>query len=93
MPRKLSLITIIFLLAACAPMDFPLTDYPNTVTQIPFYVSDTPAPFIVPVTDTPEPFIVPVTDTPIAIPIVTDAPPVIDTPVCPDRKMVGRVFH
>ena len=81
MPRKLPLITIIFLLTACAPMDFPLTDYPTAVTQIPFYVSDTPAPFIVPVTDTPEPFIVPVTDTPIVIPIVTDAPPVIDTPV------------
>lgn len=71
MPRKLSLITIIFLLTACAPMDFPLTDYPTAVTQIPFYVSDTP-----------EPFIVPVTDTPIVIPVVTPiAPPVIDTPV------------
>jgi len=45
-------------LAACGPLD---TSAP--ITQIPFFASDTPAPFIVPVTDTPQ-IIFPATDTP-----------------------------
>jgi phosphatidylserine/phosphatidylglycerophosphate/cardiolipin synthase-like enzyme len=76
MSRKLFIVTIIFLLTACAPLDFPLTENPPTVTQIPFYASDTPAPFIVPATDTPAPIIVPVTDTPLAAGTI----PVVETP-------------
>jgi phosphatidylserine/phosphatidylglycerophosphate/cardiolipin synthase-like enzyme len=75
MPRKPVFLSLIFILVACAPVDFSLTSYPPLpVTQIPFYASETPAPFIIPVTDTPivlpvEPatetpaFIVPVTET------------------------------
>lgn len=47
-------------LTACEPID--ATYVP--VTQIPFFASETPPPFIVPVTDTPV-FIQPVTDTPV----------------------------
>lgn len=63
------------LLSACAPIDLPTLE---PVTQIPFYVTDTPLPFIVPVTETPivlppvtdtvDPFIIPVTETPTLIP-------------------------
>jgi phosphatidylserine/phosphatidylglycerophosphate/cardiolipin synthase-like enzyme len=79
MSRKFILLTLLFLLAACLPVDVSPTNYPLPVTQIPFYASETPAPFIVPVTDTPiilpqEPatetpaFIVPLTETPIPAP-------------------------
>ena len=79
MSRKLILLTLLFTLAACAPVDYSPTNYPVPPTQISFYASETPAPFIVPVTDTPiilpqEPatetpaFIVPVTETPIPVP-------------------------
>lgn len=60
---------ISILLAACEPVDSSYTP----VTQIPFFASETPAPFIVPVTDTPA-FIQPVTDTPLGLPLVTDTP-------------------
>ncbi|MDO9300888.1 MAG: phospholipase D-like domain-containing protein [Anaerolineales bacterium] len=77
--RILSALLLILFLAACAPVDDSPTNYRLPVTQIPFYASETPAPFIVPVTDTPiilpmEPatetpaFIVPVTETPIPVP-------------------------
>ena len=76
MSRKLILLSLFFILAACAPLDVSPTNYPVPPTQISFYATDTPAPFIVPVTDTPiiipqEPatetpvFIVPVTETPV----------------------------
>ena len=77
MHRRLFFITVIFLITACVPLDVPPADYPIPVTQIPFYASDTPAPFIVPVTDTPEPFIVPITDTP----LVVEPFPITETPV------------
>ena len=64
MTRKLCFLTIFFILTACAPVDTSSTAYPVPVTQIPFYASDTPAPFIVPVTDTPIIVPPPVTDTP-----------------------------
>ena len=68
----LPLILVSFSLASCEPVDVP-----QSVTQIPFYASETPVPFIVPVTDTPiilapatetPPFIIPVTETPTAAP-------------------------
>lgn len=62
----LFLLVSIFL-SACVPMD--ATYMP--VTQIPFFASETPPPFIVPVTDTPV-FIQPVTDTPLVLPLITE---------------------
>ena len=64
-----SLLLISVLLAACEPIDSSYTP----ITPIPFFASETPPPFIVPVTDTPV-FIQPVTDTPIVVPFVTDTP-------------------
>lgn len=74
---------IAVLLAACEPID--VTYMP--VTQIPFFASETPAPFIVPVTDTPV-FIQPVTDTPQVIPVITDTPFVATEPpiVVPSQR-------
>lgn len=63
MNRKKVITAFLLFLASCAPLDEIPTNFPAPVTQIPFYASDTPEPFIVPVTDTPE-FIVPITDTP-----------------------------
>lgn len=70
-----SLLFISVLLAACEPVDSSYTP----VTQIPFFASETPAPFIVPVTDTPV-FIQPVTDTPLVLPAITDTPIVATEP-------------
>lgn len=64
-----SLLLISVLLTACEPVDSSYTP----ITQIPFFASETPAPFIVPVTDTPV-FIQPVTDTPLVPPLVVDTP-------------------
>jgi len=78
MNRKKTVATLLLLLASCAPLEEIPTNYPMPVTQIPFYASDTPEPFIVPVTDTPE-FIVPITDTPeVFVPF-----PETETPVPP----------
>lgn len=63
------------LLAACEPID--ATYVP--VTQISFFASETPLPFIIPVTDTPV-FIQPVTDTPQVLPPVTDTPALVVEP-------------
>jgi len=72
--KKIILLLILSSISAvsCAPVPLPETVLPPTVTQIPFFASDTPAPIIIPATDTPEPFIVPLTDTP--IPLVIDTP-------------------
>ena len=68
----LPLIIVSIFVASCEPIAIT----PQPVTQIPFYASETPAPFIVPVTDTPiilapitetPPFIIPVTETPAPI--------------------------
>jgi len=75
MSRKLALFTLFFIFAACAPVDYS-TSQPLPVTQIPFYASETPAPFIVPVTDTPI-ILPPATDTPIFVKPL----PVIETPI------------
>ncbi len=45
-------LSFVFLVAACEPVDFPPLA-PTVVTQIPFFVSDTPPPFIIPITETP----------------------------------------
>ncbi len=75
MKKLIVLILVISVfLASCEPVD-SLTP----VTQIPFFASETPPPFIVPVTDTPE-IIVPVTDTPLGVGIVATAT---DIPVVP----------
>jgi phosphatidylserine/phosphatidylglycerophosphate/cardiolipin synthase-like enzyme len=47
------------LVVSCEPLGEPTAYFPPT--PIPFYASETPPPFIVPVTDTPE-FIIPITD-------------------------------
>lgn len=64
---------------SCEPVDFS-----QTVTQIPFYASETPLPFIIPITDTPIILPPPVTDTPFIIyPDTEEAPfivPVTETP-------------
>lgn len=63
------------LLLACAPIELATL---TPVTQIPFYATDTPLPFIVPVTETPivlppitetptQPFVIPITETPIPV--------------------------
>jgi len=73
MNKKLAALLIFIFITACAPLDIE-TPY-TPVTQIPFYASDTPAPFIVPVTETPQ-IIFPVTETPtLEQPVfVTDTP-------------------
>ena len=60
MNKKLAILLIFVFFTACAPLDLE-TPY-TPVTQIPFYASDTPAPFIVPVTETPQ-IIFPATET------------------------------
>ena len=60
------------LIVSCGPIDDTPTVYAPP-TQIPFYASDTPPPFIVPATATPE-IIIPVDDTPAIIIPVTETP-------------------
>ncbi len=76
MNKKLASLLLFVFLAACAPLEFE-TPFPP-MTQIPFYASDTPAPFIIPVTETPQ-IIVPVTETPLGeqpIPVTDTLVPV-----------------
>ncbi|MDO8754920.1 MAG: phospholipase D-like domain-containing protein [Anaerolineales bacterium] len=69
-------ILISFFVASCEPVD-----YPQPVTQIPFYASETSLPFMIPVTETPiilpkdpatetPPFTIPITETPIPEPTI-----------------------
>lgn len=72
--KKVFIIAFIvsLLLLACAPIELPTL---APVTQIPFYATDTPLPFIIPVTETlppitetpTQPFVIPITETPISI--------------------------
>ena len=68
--KKISLLIILvsFVIASCEPVDLS-----QAVTQIPFYASETPLPFIIPVTDTPV-FLPPATETPAFIIPVTETP-------------------
>ena len=50
--RIIYIFLLILLLTSCIPLGDSPTSYPLPPTQIPFYASETPAPFIVPVTDT-----------------------------------------
>ncbi|MBK7451817.1 MAG: hypothetical protein IPP55_15875 [Anaerolineales bacterium] len=73
MKMKLAVLLIFVLTVACEPLDVETPVLPP-VTQISFYASETPPPFIVPATDTPQ-IIVPITETLIEEPIaVTDTP-------------------
>ncbi len=71
------LFIVSFLLASCEPVDNIATPYSQPVTQIPFYITETLPPFIVPITETPI-IIQPITDTPIVLDpaIVTETLPV-----------------
>jgi phosphatidylserine/phosphatidylglycerophosphate/cardiolipin synthase-like enzyme len=64
-----------FLFASCEPVDSIATPYSQPVTQIPFYITDTPAPFIIPITETPN-IIQPLTETPVVLDpsVVTSTP-------------------
>lgn len=73
---------VVFLvfLQSCDAQSYAPTNVPLPVTQIPFYASETPAPFIVPVTDTPI-ILPPVTDTPVFIePLPATKTPVVIVP-------------
>ncbi|NWF65300.1 MAG: hypothetical protein HXY38_13460 [Chloroflexi bacterium] len=74
MNKKNAILLFFVFLSSCAPLASETPYAP--VTQIPFFASDTPAPFIVPVTETPQ-FIQPVTETPQIIVPVTETQPVV----------------
>jgi phosphatidylserine/phosphatidylglycerophosphate/cardiolipin synthase-like enzyme len=80
----------LFLLVAVQACDAMPIDLPLPVTQIPFYASDTPAPFVETITPTPV-ILAPITDTPLVIeplPATEDTPalPATDTPASPTAK-------
>src|SRR5688572_33379851 len=60
------LFSVSFLLASCGPVEYAVTPYTQPVTQIPFYGTETPVTFIVPITETPV-ILSPVTATPIVL--------------------------
>src|SRR5688572_1914165 len=79
--KKILIVAFLFslILVSCEPFELPTLE---PVTQIPFFATDTPLPFIVPVTETPvilspgtevatDPFIIPITETPSAFPSST----------------------
>jgi phosphatidylserine/phosphatidylglycerophosphate/cardiolipin synthase-like enzyme len=74
--RIFIVILLVFVfLQSCDAQSYVPTDSPVPPTQIPFFASDTPAPFIVPITDTP--IIIPqepATETPVIINPVTETP-------------------
>ncbi len=76
MNKKLTPLLLFVFVTSCAPLEFETPYAP--VTQIPFFASDTPEPFIIPITETPQ-IIFPVTETPIGtLPVqITDTPMVI----------------
>jgi phosphatidylserine/phosphatidylglycerophosphate/cardiolipin synthase-like enzyme len=74
--RFFFIVAFLIFLQSCDAQPYSPTNYPLPVTQIPFYASETPLPFIIPVTDTPiflppasetPAFIIPVTETPVPI--------------------------
>jgi phosphatidylserine/phosphatidylglycerophosphate/cardiolipin synthase-like enzyme len=77
--RNIYISLLFLILISCAPLDYSLTEYPSAVTRIPFYVSETPESFIIPITDTPI-IPAPVTETLQFISPITETPtPVIAT--------------
>lgn len=75
------LFIVTFWVVSCGPVNDIITPYPQAVTQIPFYGTDTPIPFIIPITETPV-ILPPVTDTPVvldpSIVTVTMPPPTVE---------------
>lgn len=72
--KRAVFLLILLFLVSCVPLDAGTPYAP--VTQIPFFASDTPPPFIVPITDTPQ-IIIPVTETPAGgQPLITETPTV-----------------
>ncbi len=76
MTKKWLGLAFLLLAVACEPIDGSQTTYPQPVTQISFYASDTPPPFIIPITETPN-IVLPVTETP----VYTDPIFITDTPL------------
>lgn len=64
MQRRVYIPVLFLILASLACEEGAVTPLALPYTQIPFFASETPPPFIIPVTDTPVPFIIPLTDTP-----------------------------
>ncbi|MBN8655521.1 MAG: hypothetical protein J0M11_07285 [Anaerolineae bacterium] len=85
MNKKFTLSLLFVLIVACAPLEFETPYAP--VTQIPFYASDTPEPFIIPVTETPQ-IIFPVTETPVGEPPL----PITDTPLAIPAEAWWEVY-
>lgn len=85
MKNRFAVFLVCIFFISCAPLDINTPFAP--VTQIPFFASDTPPPFIVPVTDTPQ-IIAPVIETP------TGGEPVIptDTPLSPAPAKWWEVY-
>jgi hypothetical protein len=54
------------LFASCGPVEYAVTPYTQPVTQIPFYGTETPVTFIVPITETPV-IVSPLTPTPVVL--------------------------
>ena len=78
MSRKFLFLVLVVALAACEPVD---SSIPPVVTRIPFYASETPVQFIIPVTDTPV-ILPPVTETPLVVqPLPATDPPIPAMPV------------
>lgn len=74
------------LLTACGPVDYAATPYSQPVTQISFYGSETPPPFIIPITETPI-ILPPVTDTPTILdPLIITETPVPIPPTIPSSR-------
>ncbi len=71
------------LLASCGPVEYALTPYTQPVTQIPFYGTEIPVTFIVPITETPV-ILSPLTPTP----VVLDPSTITQTVVVPTIPMV-----
>jgi phosphatidylserine/phosphatidylglycerophosphate/cardiolipin synthase-like enzyme len=67
-----------FLLASCGPVDYAVTPYTQPVTQIPFYGTETPVTFIVPITETPV-----ILSPPTPTPVVLDPSTITETAVVP----------
>jgi phosphatidylserine/phosphatidylglycerophosphate/cardiolipin synthase-like enzyme len=67
-----------FLLASCGPVDYAVTPYTQPMTQIPFYGTETPVTFIVPITETPV-----ILSPPTPTPVVLDPSTITETAVVP----------
>ncbi|MCC7118562.1 MAG: hypothetical protein IT310_08570 [Anaerolineales bacterium] len=79
---RVAVVAIALALASCGPTDQFITPYAQPVTQIPFYVTETPPPFIIPITETPT-SVPPITDTPLVVTptsVSVEIPPTVPAP-------------